>query len=81
MLISTEMFSGRHIILATTYCKAFLGRRRGAESCERCRYADRRDGGLKMDWTKPLHDARAMGIESAGEPWTKGNNPVQERGF
>jgi len=24
----------------------------------------RRDGGLKMDWTKPLH-WRAMGIESA----------------
>jgi hypothetical protein len=24
---------------------------------------DRRDGELKMDWTKPLHDARPMGIE------------------
>ena len=22
---------------------------------------DRRDGGLKMDWTKPLHDARPYG--------------------
>jgi hypothetical protein len=28
------------------------------------RGALRRDGGLKMDWTKPLH-WRAMGIESA----------------
>jgi hypothetical protein len=30
VLISTEMFSGRHIILAATNCRAFLGRRRGA---------------------------------------------------
>lgn len=24
---------------------------------------DRRDAELKMDWTKPLHDARPMGVE------------------
>jgi hypothetical protein len=28
---------------------------------------DRRDGELKMDWTKPLHEARPMGIEWLAE--------------
>jgi hypothetical protein len=28
---------------------------------------DRRDGELKMDWTKPLHDARPLGVEWLAE--------------
>jgi len=28
---------------------------------------DRRDGELKMNWTKPRHEARSMGIEWLAE--------------
>ena len=41
------------IMRSTALCRAFLARRRGATHVGRCRKADRRDGELKMDWTKP----------------------------
>ena len=31
------------------------------QNLEGRRNADRRDGGLKMDWTKPLHNAPSYG--------------------
>jgi hypothetical protein len=31
------------------------------QNIEGRRNADRRDGGLKMDWTKPLHNASPYG--------------------
>jgi len=36
------------------YCRVFLGQRRGARRLESIQKGGRRDGGLKMDWTKPL---------------------------
>jgi hypothetical protein len=35
-------------------CRVFLGQRRGARRLESIQKGGRRDGGLKMDWTKPL---------------------------
>jgi hypothetical protein len=46
---SVEERCGRH-------CRAFLGRRRGAIRLGNDAVTDRRGGGLKMYWTKPLHD-------------------------
>jgi hypothetical protein len=37
------------------------GRRRGAIHFGRVRISHRRDGELKMDWTKPLHNRSAYG--------------------
>jgi hypothetical protein len=34
--------------------QSFLGQRRGAKRLESIQRGGRRDGGLKMDWTKPL---------------------------
>src|SRR5438046_1169882 len=36
-----------------SYCRAFLAQRRGATQLGESTKSDRRDGGLKMDWTKP----------------------------
>jgi hypothetical protein len=57
--------TGGHIRRKSTECRAFLGQRRGERSEESEKMLERRDGGLKMDRTKPLHRRRAMGIESA----------------
>jgi hypothetical protein len=35
-------------------CRAFLARRRGGKMFKGNGKSQRRDGGLKMDWTKPL---------------------------
>jgi hypothetical protein len=45
------------------FCRAFLAQRRGATHSGESGKLDRRDGELKMDWTKPPHDARGMGVE------------------
>src|SRR5712692_9347897 len=42
----------QHIPLARQ-CRAFLAQRRGATHLRESTKSDRRDGGLKMDWTKP----------------------------
>jgi hypothetical protein len=49
-----------HITRRCTECRAFLARRRGRRKPENDWKLDGRAGGLKMDWTKPLHDARPM---------------------
>jgi len=41
-------------------CRAFLARRRGGPVFRRREDADRRSGGLKMDWTKPLDDRQRL---------------------
>ena len=54
-----------------TQCRAFLARRRGGRRFQAREDADRRGGGLKMDWTKPSslnpvriwQDNCPMGIE------------------
>jgi len=43
------------------YCRAFLARRRGARKLGDRDHAGRRDGGLKMDWTKPLDNRSDYG--------------------
>jgi hypothetical protein len=42
-------------------CRAFLARRRGGTHLGDRVKADRRDGELKMDWTKPPRDRSAYG--------------------
>ena len=42
-------------------CRAFLARRRGARDSRETTKRGRRDGGLKMDWTKPPEGSRAYG--------------------
>jgi hypothetical protein len=42
------------ITINSTLCRVFLGQRRGARRLESIQKGGRRDGGLKMDWTKPL---------------------------
>jgi len=44
-------------------CRAFLARRRGGRRFQVRDGVGRRGGGLKMGWTKPLYDARPMGVE------------------
>ena len=43
-----------------TQCRAFLARRRGGRRFQAREDADRRGGGLKMDWTKPGRFGRAI---------------------
>jgi hypothetical protein len=45
-----------HALMQSIFCPA--ARRRTLRGC---RKAGRRDGGLKMDWTKPLHDWSGYG--------------------
>ena len=51
------------IVRHSTCCRAFLAQRRGATHSGEPGKLDRRDGELKMDWTKPLHHAHPMGVE------------------
>jgi hypothetical protein len=44
----------RNVIQSSALCRVFLGQRRGAKRLESIQKGGRRDGGLKMDWTKPL---------------------------
>jgi hypothetical protein len=61
MFKPNDLTAGRHIILGTTLCRAFLARRRGATTSAGAGRADRRDGELKMDWTKPQPDRLTYG--------------------
>jgi hypothetical protein len=56
-----------HITTYFPQCRAFLARRRGGTLLESWQNVHRRDGGLKMDWTKPLPRRRSMEIESSLE--------------
>jgi len=43
--------------------------------------SDRRDGELKMDWTKPLHRTRPMGVEWLAELSAKAESGAAEAEF
>jgi hypothetical protein len=51
----------RSIMPSSALCRAFLAWRRGAKDSPEDLAAARRDGALKMDWTKPPLDARCYG--------------------
>ena len=52
-----------NVMVRTPLCRAFLARRRGGRRFQVRDGVGRRGGGLKMGWTKPLYDARPMGVE------------------
>jgi len=56
--------SARHAIMQSIFSPAARRDTRREEG-----NLDRRGGELKMDWTKPLHDARAMCFDCRFELW------------
>jgi hypothetical protein len=50
-----------NVMPSSALCRAFLAWRRGARHSPKLLVTARRDGALKMDWTKPPQDARCYG--------------------